>query len=92
MGLQRVGYKLVNKLPPCHLYLTKAGKTKQNKKNTSRMAMPSGPEWRELEQLLSWAGWEADGSGPAFGEAAGEQGEGCPGRAGAARWWDHSLH
>lgn len=56
------------------------------------MAMPSGPEWRELEQLLSWAGWEADGSGPAFGEAAGEQGEGCPGRAGAARWWDHSLH
>lgn len=45
-----------------------------------------------LSSLLSWAGWEAAGSGPAFGEAAGEQGEGCPGRAGAARWWDHSHH
>ena len=50
MGLQRVGYKLVNKLPPCDLYLTKAGKKK--KKNTSRMAMPSGPEWRGLEQFV----------------------------------------
>lgn len=73
-------------------YQSWKNKTKQTTKNTSRMAMPSGPEWRELEQLLSWAGREADGAGPAFGEAAGEQREGCPGRAGAARWWDHSLH
>lgn len=35
------------------------------------MAMPSGPERRGLEQLLSWTGWEAAESGPAFGEAAG---------------------
>lgn len=33
--------------------------------------MPSGPERRGLEQLLSWTGWEAAESGPAFGEAAG---------------------
>ena len=52
------------------------------------MAMPSGLERRGLEQLLSWPGWEA-GRGQRSGKL---QGEGCQGRAGAARWWDHSLH
>ena len=52
------------------------------------MAMPSGLERRGLEQLLSWPGWEA-GRGQRSGKL---QGEGYQGRAGAARWWDHSLH